>query len=231
MNIRVILIFFLSIVIFFTILELNKNYIGLFFEKSKTNLIRDETQGNTRIVVKKDNNLKTFIVLKNINTNDTSKTRYWSYDIIDKKIQFALFSKNLIYFDDSIIAKTYTQYKNNLIKDFDTSKKINLNLNNLLVQEKLVKNLTKKNNFEINPRLINLTIFFILFFNFIFLNFLSKNYVSNKQSIKNPIFLCLIILVYSFLIFNNSLSLYKQEFEFLASLVISLFFLKVYLNE
>jgi len=60
---------------------------------------------------------------------------------------------------------------------------------------------------------------------------LNKNLVSNKHGLKKPIFMCLIILIYSFLIFNNSFNFYKQEFEFLASFVAGLFFLKAYVNE
>ncbi len=230
-NLKIILIFFLPIVIFFTILELKKNDLGSFFDKTKTNLIRDELQANTKIIIQKDHVSKTFTVLKNINARDMSKTSYWSYDILDKKIQLAQYSNNLVFSNNSLIAKYYTQYKDNLIRDFKTSKKINLNISELFEQDVVVKNLTIKNNFVFDLKQINLILFFIIFFNYIILNFLSKNLVSSKQSIKGPIFACIIILIYSFLIFNNSLSFYKQEFEFLACLIIGLFFIKVYKNE
>jgi len=46
-----------------------------------------------------------------------------------------------------------------------------------------------------------------------------------------PILTCLLILIYSFLIFNTSLNFYSNEFEILASLVVAMLYLKVYLNE
>ena len=54
----------------------------------------------------------------------------------------------------------------------------------------------------------------------------NKKALDKAKELKKPIFICLIILIYSFLIFNNSFNFYKQEFEFLASLVVGLFFLK-----
>ena len=44
MNIKIIAIFFLPIVIFFTILELNKKDLGLFIEDLKKILIKDENR-------------------------------------------------------------------------------------------------------------------------------------------------------------------------------------------
>ena len=70
MNLKIILIFFLPIVIFFTILALKKNDLGSFFDKTKTNLIRDELQANTKIIIQKDHVSKTFTVLKNINAEN-----------------------------------------------------------------------------------------------------------------------------------------------------------------
>ena len=74
-------------------------------------------------------------------------------------------------------------------------------------------------------------IFFVLFFNYIFLSFTSKKYVNTKEGLFNPIFICLFFLFYSFFIFNNSLSVYKKEFEFLASIIIGMLVFKEIVNE
>ena len=84
---------------------------------------------------------------------------------------------------------------------------------------------------KINLNLLNTIVFFIIFFNYIFLFFFNKNYIGTKQSLFFPILTCLLILIYSFLIFNTSLNFYRNEFEILASLVVAMLFLKVYLNE
>ncbi len=230
-NIKLLAVFFLPIVIFFTILELNKKNLSSIVEDVKKNLINQGTLINTKIIINKNNDSKSYIVLKNINPNDTSKAEYRSFDIYKKKIQIAEFSDNLFFSNNTLTAKSYTQYKNNLIEDFQYSKSLDLKTNSFIDQNFMVKDFSKKNEFLFDIRLINNSIFFILFFSYVFLIFLNKNLVSNKYDLKKPIFICLIALIYSFLIFNNSLTFYKQEFEFLASFLAGLFLLKVYINE
>ena len=231
MNIKLFAVFFLPIVIFFSILELNKKNLGSLVEDRKANLINQGTIINTKIIINKNNDSKSYIILKNINPNNTNKAEYRSFDIYKKKILIAQYSNNLIFSNNTLTAKSYTQYKNNLIEDFQNSKSLDLEANSFIDQNFMVKDFSKKDKFTFDIRLINNSIFFILFFSYIFLIFLNKNLVSNKHGLKKPIFMCLIILIYSFLIFNNSFNFYKQEFEFLASFVAGLFFLKVYLNE
>ncbi len=230
-NVKLLAIFFLPIVTFFTILELNKKNLGSIVEDRKANLINQETIINTKIIINNNNDSKSYIILKNINPNDTSKAEYRSFKIYKKKIEIAEFSDKLIFSNNTLTAKSYTQYKNNLIEDFQNSKSLNLKANSFIDQNFMVKNFSKKDKFSFDIKLVNNSIFFTLFFSYIFLIFLNKDLVNSKHDLKKPIFICLIILIYSFLIFNNSLSFYKQEFEFLASFVVGLFFLKVYLNE
>ena len=230
-NIKLLAVFFLPIVIFFTILELNKKNLSSLVEDVKSNLINQGTLINTKIIINKNNDSKSYIVLKNINPNDTGKAEYRSFDIYKKKIQIAQFSDNLIFSNNTLTAKSFTQYKNNLIEDFQYSKSLDLKTNSFIDQNFMVKDISKNDEFSLDIRLINYLIFSILFFSYVFLIFLNKNLVSNKHDLKKPIFICLIILIYSFLIFNNSLNFYKQEFEFIASFLAGLFLLKVYMNE
>ena len=231
LNIKLLAVFFLPIVILFSILELNKKNLGSLVEDRKANLLNQGSIINTKIIINKNNDSKSYVILKNINQNDTNKAEYRSFDIYKKKIQIAQFSDNLIFSNNTLTAKSYTQYKNNLIEDFQNSKSLDLETNSFINQNFLVKDFSKKDKFSLDIRLINNSIFFVLFFSYIFLIFLNKNLVSNKYGLKKPIFICLIILIYSFFIFNNSFNFYKQEFEFLASFVAGLFFLKAYVNE
>ena len=231
LNIKLLAVFFLPIVILFSILELNKKNLGSLVEDRKANLLNQGSTINTKIIINKNNDSKSYVILKNIYQNDTNKAEYRSFDIYKKKIQIAQFSDNLIFSNNTLTAKSYTQYKNNLIEDFQNSKSLDLETNSFINQNFLVKDFSKKDKFSVDIRLINNSIFFILFFSYIFLIFLNKNLVSNKYGLKKPIFICLITLIYSFLIFNNSLNFYKKEFEFLASFLAGLFLLKVYINE
>ena len=231
LNIKLLAVFFLPIVILFSILELNKKNLGSLVEDRKANLLNQGSTINTKIIINKNNDSKSYVILKNIYQNDTNKAEYRSFDIYKKKIQIAQFSDNLIFSNNTLTAKSYTQYKNNLIEDFQNSKSLDLETNSFINQNFLVKDFSKKDKFSLDIRLINNSIFFILFFSYVFLIFLNKNLVSYKYDLKKPIFICLIILIYSFLIFNNSLNFYNQEFEFLASFLAGLFLLKVYMNE
>ena len=231
MNIKMLAIFFLPIVISFTILELNKKDFGLLVEDLKKNLIKDGIELNTKIIINNNSDTKSYIILQNVNLLDTTNAEYRSFDLIDKKIKLAQFSNNLIYTNNTLIAKSYTQYKDNIINDYQISRSFNFKNVNFIEQNFVVKDISKRNKIIIDKKLINTLLFFILFFSYVFLVFLNKNSVSTKYSLKKPIFISLAILIYSFFIFNNSLSLYKQEFEFLGSFIAMLFFIKVYLNE
>ncbi len=231
MNIKMLTVFFLPIVILFTILELNKKELGIHIEDLKKNLIKEETEFNTKIIIDNNYNSKSYIILQDVNLLDTSNTIYRSFAILDKKINIAQFSNNLIFSNNTFIAKNYTQYQNGIIQDYQISKSLFSDNINFINQNSLVYDISKKDKINIDIKLINTLIFFILFFSYIFLVFLNKNSVSTKYSLKKPIFVCLIVLIYSFFIFNNSLSFYRQEFEFLGSLIAGLFFLNIYMNE
>ena len=231
MNIKMLAIFFLPIVIFFTILELNKKDISSIVDDLKKNLIKDGSEFNTKIIINKDHHSKSYIILQNLNSLDTNSGEYRSFDLKDKKIISAQFSNNLIFSNNTLIAKSYTQYENDLINDYQISRSFYFDTYNFIDQNFVVKDISKRNKIIIDKKLINILLFFILFFSYVFLVFLNKNSVSTKYSLQKPIFLSFTILIYSFFIFNNSLSFYKQEFEFLGSFLAGLFFLKVYLNE
>lgn len=230
-NYKNLTLFFLPVVLVFTIIEINKKNLADFLENTKTNLTYQDNELISKILIKEADDYKTYSVLENINLDNLNDAEYRIYKIIDKKIQLAQFSNNLIISNNNLIAKNYTEYSKNLIKNIDTQKKININFLDLIQQTSIVKNLSNKNNFKLDIKLINLFIFFVLFFYYVFLVFTDKNYINNKQNLKYPIFICLLYLLYSFFIFNNSLSFYKFEFEFLASVVVFMLVLNICLNE
>ncbi len=230
-NYKKLSLFFLPIVLIFAIIEINKKNLANFLEISKTNLMYQDNKLISKILIKEDDDYKTYSVLKNINLDNLNDAEYRIYKIIDKKIQLAQFSNNLIISNNNLIAKNYTEYSKNLIRNIDTQKIININFFDLIKQTSIVKNISNKNDFRLDIKLINLLIFFIIFFYYVFLVFTNKNYINNKQNLKYPIFISLFYLLYSFFIFNNSLSYYKFEFELLASVVVFMLVLNICLNE
>ena len=230
-NIKMLMLFFLPLAFFFTILELKKNDFVTFFENSKNNLIKQKDRNIPRIIINEENDYKDLIVLNNLDQENVKDAEFRYYKIYDQKIKLAQFSNNLKILNNNLIANNYSQYKENIIEEYYNQKIINIDLQNLFKQNSIVQNLSYKNNYEIDIKFINKFIFFILFLSYIFLIFSNKKYVNTKESLSNPILISIFFIIYSFLIFNNSLSIYKNEFEILASLIIAILVLKESLYE
>ena len=231
MDMKKILYFFLPLVLIFSIFEINKKEIAVFFENNKAKLIDENNEPIAKILIQEENKTKTYIVLENFSTKSLENNEYREYKIINNKIYEALFSDNVEIFNNTLIAKSYVRYTNDLIEEYETQKNININFSDLIDQSSIVKDISVNSSFILNIKLINLSIFFILFFYFIFLIFYSKKFVNKKENLLSPIFICVILLLYSFFIFNNSLSIFKQEFELLASMIIGMTILRLVLNE
>ena len=225
------IMFFIPIIFFFTLLEINKKNLAQLLENSKANLIDNNDKLLSKILIENDDFSKKFLVFKNLHSNNLEDVEYRFFEIIDEKIYSAEFSNNIIISNNTLIANNYTKYIDNLIEDFDIQKKINVNFIDLINQRKIVKKILEKNNFRFDTRSLNMIIFFVIFFNFIFLIFFNRRYIGIKESLLFPTIICLVILIYSFFIFNNSLNFYKNEFEILASVIVGIFFLKAFVNE
>ena len=117
------------------------------------------------------------------------------------------------------------------LKIDDSQKIINIDLVELTLENSLVKIISSKNNSLLDLRLINVLFFSIFFLSFTFLNFFNSKYLNSKESLRNPMLVSLSILIYSFIIFNNSIVSYRQEFEILASVIVFILFFRAYLNE
>ena len=164
-------------------------------------------------------------ILENLDLTDMSNAKYRSFNIFNNVINIAQYSEKLIASENSLTLENYTQYENDIIENFNSQKIIKIDLINLISDSSLVKILSVKSNPLLNVKLINLITFFIFFLSFIFLIFFNSQYIGSKQSLRNPILISLSMLIYSFIIFNNSLVTYKQEFELLASLIVLMLFL------
>ena len=225
------IMFFLPIVLLFSIFEINKKDIVTFLEDNKTNLVQVGNKLKFKILINEFDNRKNITILKNVDLNNFEEAEYRSYNILNKEIKMAEFSDELILSNGKLILKNYTQYKNNVIKNINENKIINIDLIGLISRSSLVRDTSIKNNSIIDFKLINLIIFFIFLLSYIFLIFFNTKYVGSKQSIRDPILVSLSTLIYSFLIFNNSLTSYRQEFELIASMIVLMIFFKAYLNE
>ena len=225
------IIFFLPIVLIFSIFEGKKTDVAIYFEDKKLNLLKSKDETKSKILINEIQGGKTITILENLDLSNLENANYRSYGISNNEINFAEYSNNLIFSNNTLILKNYTQYKNNVIENINSQKNINIDLFELMLENSLVKNISSKNNSFLNVRIINVLFFSIFFLSFIFLNFFNSKYLNSKESLRNPIFISLSILIYSFIIFNNSIVSYRQEFEILASLIVLILFLRAYLNE
>ena len=223
-------IFFLPIVLVFSILEMNKKDLVLFIENIKTNLINQDSNLSIKIIFKEKHNTKNFIVLNNIDLNNKDRIEYRSYDVLNNNIVKAEYSNDLLIKDEELIANNYTVYKNEIIKDLDIKKLLKIDFLDLIKHNDIVKNNSEKDNF-FEHKSINLLIFSFLLLTYIFLIFFNRKYVHIKQNLGYPIMISIVFIMYSFLIFNNSLNVYKQVFELLSCVVMSMLILKIRFNE
>ena len=229
-NLEKLLIFFIPIVLIFSILETNKKELALLIENNKTKLISENNVLTTKILLEKNNNTKIYKVFNNIDLNNIDKIEYRFYKILNNRIVEAEFSDDLFLNKADLMANNYTVYKDETIKDLSIKKIFQINFFDIISYNNIVKNISKKKNIFEFKNLI-LLVFSFLLLTYIFFIFFDKKYVNTKQSINPPIFISIIFIFYSFLIFNNSLSLYKILFEILACVVIGMLILRMRFNE
>ena len=191
-SIKKLMMFFLPIVLIFATLELNKDNFTSYLEISKTNLLKKDEKLNSKIIIDQDRSYKTYTVLENINQKDLKDAEYRSYEIYNDKIELAYFSSNLVISNNALIAKSYTKYHKNLIKNHDRQKKLRFDLYNLYQTSSIVTNLSESNNFKFNS--VNFFIFFNFFFIYVFLVFFNKKYISTKSNLFYPISTSLIFI-------------------------------------
>ena len=229
LSFKKLIIFFIPIILFFSFLEINKNGLGLLIDDLKEDLIDHDGNAIVKIIINKSDNTQTFTVFNNINGKNLDSTEFRFYKIFNNRIIDAQFSDNLELLDNKLVANGYTKYNNNIIEDIKTKKIFEVNFLELLKNNSIVKDLSKKDFFKMVN--ITLLIFSILLFSYIFLIFFNRKFVNNNQNLTYPILICLLFILYSFLIFTNSFTVYKQLFELLACVVIFISTLKISFNE
>ena len=229
-SLKKLIVFFLPIILLFTILEINKKSLATFIENIKSNLLDINNNSVIKIIINNDNETETFTVFNNINGANLESTEYRFYEISNNKIIEAQFSDDLFISNNKIIANYYTKYNKNIIEDIYSKKIFEVNFSDLLNYNFIIKDIPDR-KFFFKTIHINLNIFYMLLFTFIFLTFFNRKYVNNKQSLAYPVLICLLFLVYSFLVFSSTLIIFKQLFELLACIITSMFILKVSLHE
>tara|TARA_Y200000002_G_C22603185_1_gene630437 strand:+ start:120 stop:1076 length:957 start_codon:yes stop_codon:yes gene_type:complete len=225
------LLFFLPIAVIFSLVELNKKNIGTILENSKIKLFNENDKNTLKIIIYEYEDIKNYKIYKNISLNDLENAEYRSFIVSDKEIEIAEFSDDISFNNNNFVINKYYKYKDNSISDSKFKKEIVIDTNDLLNQKSIVVRIYEDSNFRLSFKIANIFIFFCLLTNYIFLLFFNSKFISNKESIRIPITLSLILLIYSFFIFNNNLIFLEKEFEVLGSLLMLIFFFKASINE
>ena len=157
-NIKKLMFFFIPIIVFFSLLEVNKNKISMVIENGKSNLTKGDKKLKTKIIIDNLEDRKIFSVIKNFDLNDGKEIEFRSYEIVNKEILFALFSDDLILTNETLIARNYTEYNDNLIKEIKKNELLNIKLNDLNLLKSVTINNTGKDRLNIDTRFINLII-------------------------------------------------------------------------
>jgi len=116
------LIFFIPVVILFSILELNKSKIILSVDDIKDEILQSNKYTKTKIFLKEDTNLKTYTVLNSFDFNNINNLEYRSYQILNNKINIAEYSNSLSILDNILRVNNYTIYKEDLIENVNRKK-------------------------------------------------------------------------------------------------------------
>ena len=122
MNIKKLFIFFLPLVLIFTILETNKKEFTSTIEEIKLSLININGDNLNKILVEEEDGFKSFTVLNEFDLDNLDSAEYRYYRIANNKIDIAQFSNNLLISNNALIANNYTQYSNDIIKNIDIKK-------------------------------------------------------------------------------------------------------------
>ena len=140
-NLKKLLIFFLPIILIFTILEINKKDLSKFLDEINNNLINEKPLA--KIIINNQYNSKNFTVLNNIDLNNLERTEYRFYRVLNQIIDRAEFSNDLIKSKDGLIANSYTTYENDIIRNINNKKSIEIDLFNM-TNNNVVQDISKK---------------------------------------------------------------------------------------
>ena len=163
LSIKKMMIFFLPIAFLFTLFEVNKKEIALSIEDSKGQLMKNNDEPMAKIIIEENNETKTITFLKNIDLKDISNAEYRLFTIANDKIELAEYSDNIIFSKNNLIINNYTEYKNDLIENYNKGKVININIIDLFLSSSIVKYISKTENIKFDIQLINLLVFLCYF--------------------------------------------------------------------
>ena len=218
---------FLTYILIFIFLELNKGLIIQKIENTKLNLIESAKYLDTQIVIYKDEDLKNYIIIK----NDGDKVKEISiFSTVKASFYEAFYSNKAIISNNQIISEGYYNLLNSKITE---NKNIIILIENLydFSNDKRINHLNKKKLFKVNLDAILNFLNILLVILAILLITIDKK-LFDKNSNKFIYYLTGTLLIfYLYFVTNISLSILNNEFKYLSLILISIYLFKKTIHE
>ena len=226
-----ILTYFFPIIIIYSIFEINKEAISKYVNNTQLNFTENNKNYDFKIVVKEIENKKIYTVLKGMDLNLSRVNEMRRFFVSNGKIIGGEITDNLQISNNDIFAYNLTEYKMDKINKVTIPRKILNSLNNY-IDDKIVHHDNRDKKELINW--INIffrVLYLILFFYSLLLILLSKKAINKKNNFMLPIFICLLLALYTLIIISLPINFLDNKISILALFFIFFTFLKYHSYE
>ena len=226
-----ILTYFFPIIIIYSIFEINKEVISKYINNTQLNFTENNKNYDFKIVVNEIKNKKIYTVLKGMDLKLSRVNEMRRFFVSNGKIIGGEISDNLQISINDIFAYTLTEYKMDKINKVTIPRKILNGLNNY-IDDKIVHHDNRDKKELINW--INIffrVLYLILFFYSLLLILLSKKAINKKNNFMLPIFICLLLALYTLIIISLPINFLDNKISILALFFIFFTFLKYHSYE
>lgn len=216
--------------IFFTIIEVNKEYVNNLLENSKSILINSSDYTNTKIIINKRLDNTTYTILKEVDLDNYAIKEFHQYEINGDKIIRGEYGNEIDFINNVFVTNQFIKYENDQIENINKNKILS-NINKIISNKSIFYENLNKTNFNFNINNLIKVGFFILFYNCVFLILLNKNLIDRKQSYLFSVIFSFILFFYAMIINVIEVNMYNFELKLLSLILIFLIFYKSYKYE
>ncbi len=220
------IIVFLPAIFILTIFELNKNIASNKINDVKLGFTDISKDVDTKVVINKENNIKSFIVLKGLNFKNFTVSEFQKFNTSDNQIIGGEFSNDLYFYQNNIIANNITKFKYDEIENIVKANIVFNNVNKILGKKFIVYEGNENKVLKIKFKTVSNFIYYILFFLSLILILINKKVIDKKNNILMPVFICFLLLIYSNIIPSINLINYNTELQILSIAFIAIIFFR-----
>ncbi len=224
-------IIFIPFALIFTAIEINKEYISNLLESSKSSYINNSDYTNTKIIIHKKLESKTYTILKGVDLDNSLIEEFHKYRIENDNIIGGEYGNKIDIINNMLVTDNFTKYENNQIKNIRDKNIILSNLDKIIGKKLIFNETFDKNYLNLSLNFLTKIVFFILFYNCLFLILFNKNLIDRKQSYFFSILITFLLFFYAMIISIIEVNVYNFEFKLLALILMLLTFYHFYKYE